>query len=204
LNLLAELTPEQLVSRSLSWTHPPQNWQPLPGGGMRVFVQPEVDYFRDPVGVHNKDDAPYLWRTVRGNFVAQAHLRPAFTTTWDAGALMARFDDAQWAKLCYESTDLGTHAAVSVVTRGTSDDANGANLDTPDVWLQIFRVGDIFGLHYALDGANWQMVRLFSLAGPAEMKIGLVAQCPVGPGTTVDFLSFSVEERTLQALRAGK
>ena len=90
MNLLAELTPQNLASRSLSWENPPQSWQPLPGGGMRVFVQPRVDYFQDPAGTHVKDDAPYLWQPVQGDFVAQAHLRPTFATTWDAGALMAR------------------------------------------------------------------------------------------------------------------
>ncbi len=203
MNLLAELNRESLAARSLSWDHPPLKWEPLPGGGMRVSVQPKVDYFQDPSGVHEKDDAPYLWCPTRGDFVAQAHVQPGFTTTWDAAALMARFDAQHWAKLCFESTDIGTTAAVSVVTNGKSDDANGADLAVPDLWLQIFRAGDVFGMHYALDGKNWRMVRLFKLAGPPEVKIGLVAQCPVGPGTTTDFLSFSVENRTIQKLRAG-
>lgn len=203
MNLLTDLTPEMLAARSLSWDHPPLKWEPLPGSGMRVFVQPKVDYFQDPAGVHNKDDAPYLWLTANGDFVAQAHLRPTFTTTWDAGALLARFDAQHWGKLCFESTDLGTTAAVSVVTNGKSDDANGADLTAPDLWLQVFRAGDVFGMHYALDGHSWRMVRLFRLEGPAAMKVGLVAQCPAGPGTTIDFLSFSVETRTLQKLRAG-
>ncbi len=202
-NLLSDLTPAALAARSLSWEHPPLGWEPLPGGGMRVTVQPRVDYFQDPAGIHQKDDAPFLWLPVSGDFVAQAHVRPAFTTTWDAAALMARFDAQHWAKLCYESTDLGTHAAVSVVTNGVSDDANGADLTAPDVWLQLYRAGDLFGLHYALDGKSWRMVRLFKLAGPPELRLGLVAQCPVGPGTTCDFLSFNVESRTIQKLRAG-
>jgi regulation of enolase protein 1 (concanavalin A-like superfamily) len=202
-NLLSDLNPEALKSRSLKWEHPPLGWETLPEGGIRVTVPPKVDYFQDPTGGHNKDDAPYLWLDVSGDFVAQAHVKPTFTTTWDAGALMARFDAQHWAKLCYESTDLGTLAAVSVVTNGKSDDANGANLTTDSLWLQIFRVGDVFGLHYALDGKNWQMVRIFRLAGPETIKVGLVAQCPVGPGTTIDFFSFSVENRTLQNPRAG-
>jgi uncharacterized protein len=198
MNWLSDIT-----QHALTWEPAPLKWEPLPGGGMRVFVQPAVDYFQDPSGVHQKDDAPYLWTAVTGDFVAQAHVRPGFTTTWDACALMARFDATHWAKLCFESTDIGTTAAVSVVTNGKSDDANGADLTTPDVWLQIFRAGDIFGLHYALDGKSWRMVRLFKLAGPPEMKIGLVAQCPAGPGTTHDFLSFTLEARTVQKLRAG-
>jgi regulation of enolase protein 1 (concanavalin A-like superfamily) len=138
-----------------------------------------------------------------GDFVAQAHVRPAFASTWDAGALMARHDDHHYAKLCFESTDLGTTAAVSVVTNGFSDDANGADLSVPSLWLQIFRAGDVFGMHYALDGKSWRMVRLFRLPVPPAIRIGLVAQCPSGPGATIDFLSFSVEPRTIQKLRAG-
>ena len=50
-------------------------------------------------------------------------------------------------------------------------------------------------MHYALDGSDWRMVRLFRLAVPQMVKVGLVAQCPSGPGTTIDFLSFTVEPR---------
>jgi hypothetical protein len=48
------------------------------------------------------------------------------------------------------------------------------------------------------------MVRLFRLAVPQTVKVGLVAQCPSGPGTTIDFLSFTVEPRTVTNLRAGR
>ena len=48
------------------------------------------------------------------------------------------------------------------------------------------------------------MVRLFRLEVSAAVKIGLVAQCPAGPGTTIDFLSFAVEPRTVKDMRAGK
>ena len=116
---------------------------------------------------------------------------------------MARQNAKHWAKLCYESTDLGTTAAVSVVTNDVSDDANGADLTTPDLWLQLYRAGDVFGLHYSLDGQRWRMVRLFKLSLPHSIQIGLVAQCPAGPGTAIDFLSLSIESRLIQNLRAG-
>lgn len=202
MNLLQNFTPDQ-YSGTLNWENTPPKWESLPGGGIRVTVPARVDYFQDPTGVLKKDDAPYLWLTATGDFVARAHVRPTFTTTWDAGALMVRADALHWAKLCYESTDLGTTAAVSVVTNDVSDDANGPNLSTPDLWLQMVRAGDVFGLHYSLDGTQWHMVRQFKLAMPSTIKVGLVAQCPAGPGTTIDFLSFSVESRTLKNLRSG-
>jgi len=203
MNLLESLTPESLSQSSLSWEHPPVKWEPLQGSGMRVYVPAQVDYFQDPAGKVTKDDAPYLWMSCSGDFVAQAHVRPAHTSTYDAAAIMARQDATHWGKLCFESTDFGTRAAVSVVTNGVSDDANGVDLTVADVWLQMARSGDVFGMHYSLDGINWRMVRLFRLPMAPSIRVGLVAQCPVGAGATVDFLSFSVENHALSNLRAG-
>jgi uncharacterized protein len=204
MNLLENFSRDKLVALSLNWEHAPQKWEALPESGLRIYVPGWLDYFQDPNGVHIKDDAPYLWMNVSGNFVAQVHLRqPPTTSMGDAGALMARLDAHHWGKLCYESTSFGTTAAVSVVTNGVSDDANGADLSLPEVWLQMCRAGDIFGLHYSLDGSSWRMVRLFKLPMLKTIKIGLVAQCPTGPSTTIDFLSFSVEPRTVKDLRAG-
>jgi regulation of enolase protein 1 (concanavalin A-like superfamily) len=187
----------------LSWTNAPARWDPLRGGGLRVFAPSQTDYFQNPDGQQASDSAPYLWLPVEGDFVARVHVQPAFGSTYDAGALMVRHDQRHWAKLCFESTDLGTHAVVSVVTDGLSDDANGADLDVAAAWLQIVRQGDLFGLHYALDGCNWRMVRYCALPLPSEVKVGLVAQSPVGPGTTVDFDRFTVQSRRVKDIRAG-
>ena len=116
---------------------------------------------------------------------------------------MARQDAAHWVKVCYERTDWGVMAAVSVVTNGASDDANGAEVTLPEVWLQVHRAEDVFGLHYSVDGRTWRMVRLLRMAMPPTIKVGMVAQCPGGPGVAIDFLSFSVEARKVNDLRAG-
>jgi regulation of enolase protein 1 (concanavalin A-like superfamily) len=203
MNLLENLTPGSLVASGLTWDHPPLRWEPLPGGGIRVTTPGVSDYFQDPTGVTRKDDAPFLWMSVRGDFVARTHVRPTFNSTYDSGVLMVRHDMLHWAKICFEKTDFGTTAAVSVVTNEVSDDANGVDLDVADAWLQMARVGDVFGLQYSLDGISWRMVRLFKLVVPATIKLGIVAQCPTGPGTTIDFLNFSVEKRTVHSVRAG-
>jgi regulation of enolase protein 1 (concanavalin A-like superfamily) len=173
-----------------------------------VHAPPRTDYFQNPNGEPGADSASLLWTTIEGDFVAQAHVRPTFASTYDAGALMVRHDETRWAKLCFEATDLGTHAAVSVVTDGLSDDANGADLEAEAIWLQVVRQGDLFGMHYALHAGPgrpvaWRMVRYFALPLPPQVKVGLVAQSPVGPGTTVDFYSFTIESRRVKDMRAG-
>jgi uncharacterized protein len=201
MNLLETITPQSLGA--FAWDHAPVSWQPLPGGGLRVVTQAQTDYFQDPQGAIINDAAPFLWLPVEGDFVAQAHVQPHHASTYDAGCLMVRHTATCWGKLCFEATDFGTKAAVSVVTNGISDDANGVNIEQPDLRLQIARAGKLFALHYALDGRSWKMVRYFSLPAPAAVRVGLVAQSPIGPGVTVDFLSFSLESRTLANIRAG-
>ncbi len=186
LNLIEKPTIESLSLAHLSFDHAPVKWESLAAGGGASA---------------GNDSAPYLWMPVSGDFVARAHVRPAFDTTYDAGAIMVRQDAGHWAKLCFESTDFGTKAAVSVVTRLTSDDANGVDLTVESLWLQVAR--HVFGMHYSLDGVSWRMVRLFNLKLSEKVRVGLVAQCPIGPGTSVDFLSFSVEPYALQDIRAG-
>ncbi len=210
MNLIEKPTVDSLKLANLSFDHAPAKWESLQdqqrglaGGGLRVYVPACVDYFQDPAGKIANDSAPYLWLPVSGDFVARAHVRPAFDTTYDAGAIMVRQDAGHWAKLCFESTDFGTKAAVSVVTRLTSDDANGVDLTVESLWLQVARLGDVFAMHYSLDGKSWRMVRLFNLKLSEKVRVGLVAQCPIGPGTSVDFLSFSVEPYALQDIRAG-
>lgn len=187
----------------LSWMREPARWEALPGGGLRIAAPARTDAFRNPNGEAPRLNVPFLSLEVEGDFVARARVRPTFASTYDAGALMVYADETHWAKICYESTDFGTHAAVSVVTNGLSDDANGVDLAVDEVWLQIVRVGDVFAMHYALDGRDWHMVRYFALPVPSRVKVGLVAQSPVGPGTTVDFGEFVIESRSVKNLRAG-
>ena len=192
----------------LTWTHAPARWGPLPGGGLRVHAGAKTDFFQNPNGAPGRDSAHLLWLPVEGDFVARTQVRPTFASTYDAGALMVRHDETHWAKICFEATDFGTHAAVSVVTNGVSDDANGADLEVESLWLQIVRQGSLFGMHYALDDKSgqrqtWRMVRYFALPLPPQVKVGLVTQSPVGPGTTIDFYNFIIESRRVENMRAG-
>lgn len=176
----------------------------LPEGGVRITAAPRCDYFCDPAGSHVMDSAPYFYQDVTGDFVARALVTHPFQTTWDAAALMVRQDAHHWAKLCFEATDFDTHAVVSVVTNGISDDANGVNYHWPRIWLQIVRKGAVFGMHYSTDGLQWNMVRYFTIDATETLQVGMVAQSPIGEGSEMDFLYFSIEKQSVENLRAGK
>jgi regulation of enolase protein 1 (concanavalin A-like superfamily) len=93
---------------------------------------------------------------------------------------------------------------VSVVTRGTSDDANGFVVAGGFAWLRISRVGSVFAFHASVDGTFWSFVRAFSLGGGgATARVGFEGQSPVGEGTVARFDDLRFSRRTLVDLRDG-
>ncbi|WFA86753.1 DUF1349 domain-containing protein [Paenibacillus amylolyticus] len=122
----------------------------------------------------------------------------------DLRTLMIMQDFQVWAKACFEKTDFDTHAVVSVVTNQTSDDANGSNIDSDTIWLQIARVGNSFAFHYSLDGLKYVMMRFFTLPVEETIKVGLEAQAPLGEGGPRTFQNFSLVNKTVKNIRFGE
>lgn len=176
-----------------------------------IYAPPKTDFFCGSgivatTGVlpENLLNAPFYYTEFCGDFVMRAKVSHEFKYTYDACTLMVMQSDAVWAKLCFEKTDFNTHAVVSVVTNGISDDANGCNIDADSVWLQIARSGNAFSFHYSLDGEKYDMVRFFALPVDQAIKIGLVAQSPTGNGGDRVYENFSIENLTVNNLREGK
>ncbi len=134
----------------------------------------------------------------------QAKVSHDFKDTYDSASLMVMVDLKNWAKACFEMTDFGTHAAVSVVTKqGESDDANGCNLDGNTAWLRVCRVDNTFSFHYSTDGEHFFMMRFFSLPAGKKVRAGLLAQAPVGNGGARIYEDLLIENRTVKNIRFG-
>ncbi|MEK5238943.1 DUF1349 domain-containing protein [Paenibacillus sp. FSL L8-0470] len=149
-------------------------------------------------------NAPFYYKEVTGDFVMRVQVSHDFKDTYDSATIMVMQDFQVWAKACFEKTDFDTHAVVSVVTNHTSDDANGCNINGNIVWLQVTRVDNAFSFHYSLDGIKFDMMRFFTLPVGQTLKVGLVAQAPVGQGGERIFHNFSLINRTVKNIRFGE
>ena len=177
-------------------------------GELAILAPARTDWFNSPVPVSGAvpdpvANAPFYYTEVSGDFVFRARVRPNHHYVYDACALMVIQDEYVWAKAAFEKSDFGTNAVVCVATNQISDDANGCNIERPEVWLQIVRVGDVFCVHYSLDGERFDMVRLFHLPGKESVKVGLEAQSPAGEGGLRFFRDVTLEKKTVKNLRAG-
>lgn len=181
------------------------------GNKLILTAPPKTDFFCGSISECDEGilpaamcNAPYYYTEVEGDFVLRVKVSHDFASVYDSCALLVMQDMTCWGKLCYELTDFGAHAIVSVVTKGDSDDANGVNLEGDTAWLQICRVGNNFGFHYSADGEHFYMTRYFTLPADPTVKVGLVAQSPQGEGGLRIFEDLTIEPRTVKNIRAGR
>jgi uncharacterized protein len=179
----------------------------LRDGALVLTARGGTDLFVDPAGIGNPPDAGRLVGVPRsGDFTMAAKVTAGLTTTFDAGVLLLHQADRRWAKLCLELSPQGRPMAVTVVTRGTSDDANAFEVGDDGVWLRVTRTGPAWAFHASADGTRWLLLRYFSLGGqePAEpVKVGFLAQSPAGAGCIVTLRHIAFRPGAPADLRDG-
>ena len=196
---------EQLESMPMPmrWLAPAAAWR-AKGSTLELTAYPRTDWFVDPSGARSPVlDGAALVGDVAGDFVLGARVGVRFASTFDAGVLMLHLSDTVWAKLCFELSPQREPMVVSVVTRGTSDDANGFVVAGDEVLLRVARMGHAFAFHASTDGREWRLVRHFTLGTDAKIAVGFEAQSPTGEGCEVRFEEIRFESRTLGDLRDG-
>lgn len=172
---------------------------------IEIVAPAASDFFIDPDTGKAKADAPFYYEKATGDFTVRAIVRPTFKKKYDAGGLFVYDSATKWIKLEFEMTDLGHPSVVAVVTSATSDDANGERLDdVEEIRLQVARRGDLWALHYSLDGKKWKMVRYFRLKMKTSVRVGLEAQSPVGRGCAVGFRGYTLLAGAPVDMRKGR
>jgi uncharacterized protein len=170
--------------------------------GIVMAAPARTDWFIDPIGGNATRTAPALVSAPPdGDFTLRARVHVETRERFDAGVLLVHGDTYNWAKLCLERSPDGELMVVSVVTRETSDDCNGEVVGET-VWLRVARLDHAFAFHWSMDGRRWRFVRLFPLPLP-RLRIGFMAQSPVGDGCSATFDRIALTDRRLGDLRDG-
>ena len=181
------------------------------GDRWEIYAPKESDFFcnggavgEEGVTPESLSNAPFYYTEITGDFVMRVKASLEFKDIYDSSSIMVMQDQTHWAKACFEQTDFGPRAVVSVVTKGDSDDANGCNIETDSVWLQVCRVGQSFAFHYSTDGEHFYMMRFFNLPADETIKAGLLAQAPTGGGGIRIYENLTFEKKTVKNIRVGK
>ena len=196
-NMAADASPR------LEWINEPPEWRLDEQGRLHVTPAAETDFFR-PIDRPAHDSAGLLCAPVTGDFTARSLAHATLVGFGDAAALTLRVSPEQWAKICIERSPVGEVSVVSVVTDPWSDDANGELLAAPLAHLRLTRHGDLFGMHYSLDGQCWRFVRAFGMSAPAEVLVGVHAQAPFVGGCRARFDHLEIDPQAVADFRSGE
>ena len=175
-------------------------------GALILSAAAGTDMFVDPAGAPVVPDAGrFVGLPPAGDFTLAAQVRVEFGSTYDAGVLLLHARERHWAKLCFEYSPQLRPTAVTVVTRGVSDDCNSFEVDSDTLWLRITRSGAAWAFHASTDGSWWRLLRYFALGGDAAelVRVGFLAQSPAGQGCTATFDHVSFRAGAPQDLRDG-
>jgi uncharacterized protein len=182
MNLFEGCTRKKLAN-GLSWLNEPPTWNFDATGKLTIVPEAVSDFFR-PYQDKPNDNSCLLYKEVTGDFTLVTRTKAHLVGFGDAAAMTVRASPTVWAKLCLERSPIGDISLVSVVTREWSDDSNGEVLAKPECYLRLSRKGNVFGMHYSLEGKRWRIVRCFP---PAAVKIGVHAQAPFVGGCKAGF-----------------
>jgi regulation of enolase protein 1 (concanavalin A-like superfamily) len=189
---------------ALHWVNEPPVWS-VEDDGLQVTAPARTDLFTDASSGVRDSSAPRLLADVShlDHYRLSARVEVDFASTYDAGVLALWATPERFAKFCFEYSPQGQPMAVSVVTRGVSDDANGFPVDGRSLWMRIAKTGPTYAFHASTDGTTWQFVRHFELAGDPQAQVGFLAQSPTGEGCPVRFSDIRFDEVALTDLRDG-
>ncbi|MCP4138279.1 MAG: DUF1349 domain-containing protein [bacterium] len=169
-----------------------------------ITAIPETDFFIDTSSNYFACNAPFYFDPIDYDFMIRVKIEPEFKSTYDAGAILIFDDEKNWIKAAFELTDLEYTSVVTVVTKESSDDCNGEQINEKAVWLRILRKNKYWSIHYSIDGETWKMVRYFELNLNKEIRVGVVSQSPMGSGCTTEFTNFQITKNNCTDMRTGE
>ena len=176
-------------------------------GKVAFHVGEKKDYFSDPNNQLSNNTAPILLAKVDNTkpFTLVSKVTPTFTEKglYNAGVLYIYVHDNFYQKYCFEQDERGNHRLVTVRTIGTSDDNNHDAIQSPFTYMKISSDTRTVASYYSVDKKTWHMVRLYKNNYPAEIWMGISAQCPVDKGSVSYFEELSLEQSSVRDFRMG-
>lgn len=165
-------------TQTMKWYNEPSKWSGHPAQKLTFTVDPHTDYWQVTHYGFKRDNGPYYYQEIAGNFEASVKITGSYSELFHQAGLMIRIDEKNWIKTGIEYVD-GVQNVSAVVTRDVSDWSVVPRQNSPEsVWLKLLRKGDYVEIRYSFDNKKYEMLRLAYFPPDVKVQIGVVAAAP--------------------------
>jgi uncharacterized protein len=179
---------------TMNWYNEPKQWQHQ-NGKLTITADPDTDFWRVTRHDFIKDDAPFYYQDVTGDFTASVKVTGDYAALYDQAGLMLRESASVWLKCGIEFLD-GVQQASAVITRDFSDWSIVPLPDNPPaIWIRIERTSTAVEVSFSRDGQSYHLIRQGYLSAAPTLQIGMMCAAPKGSGFDVTFEDFTVTEK---------
>jgi len=176
--------------KTMQWYNEPKDYI-VEDNKITIQVPGKTDYWRVTLHDFIKDDAPFYYQTVNGDFEATVKIIGEYHTLYDQAGLMVRHDEKVWMKCGIEYYKSKQHAS-TVITRDFSDWSILPLHNPVEVWFRCKRTGACIETYYSTDGVNFLQIRQGYLSEAKDLQVGVMCAAPQGDGFQVVLEDFEV------------
>lgn len=183
------------------WKNPLQFWTARAskvkeeGTMITMKVPQKTDFWRKTRYAFIKDNGPYYWHKVKGDFEVIVKISGGFSHMYDKAGIMIRADAENWITTGMECfNDQMNHA--TCVTLDYSDWSLAPlpkDSEKEGVWFCLKKIGNAYESFYSTEGKTWCLTRQGLFHSKEDMQVGICAACPMGEEFKVSFDFFRVK-----------
>lgn len=175
------------------WLNEPAHWSHS-DHQIVMTTAPKTDFWRKTHYGFIRDNGHFYYQTVTGDFIAEVKLTGQYQALYDQAGLMVRQNETIWLKCGIEFVDEIQYVS-AVVTRDVSDWSVVPLAQPPtSLWLRLHRRAETIEVQYALNGKDYQMLRLAYLTTVKTLQVGVMAASPQGDGCAITFEMFNISQ----------
>jgi len=196
------------------WTNPLTGWlnktkARVLGSCIAMVIPDRSECWRLTRGTRIRDDAPFHWMKVSGDFELICKISGRMEKEGDKAGLVIRVDEENWVFSGMEFSGDRMNST-TCVTLGSTDRSIcplPENAERAGIWFCIKRIGESFECFYSYDVRKWVQTRQGLLSDTPNVYVGISGASPRGYGFKAYFEFFKYrkfDNIPLMAVGTGK
>jgi len=168
-------------------------------GNVQMNIPSKTDLWRRDGHGYVKENAPYYFRKVKGDFQVSVKVSGNFLNLFDQAGILIRQNRETYMKCGVEifkkNRQLLCHASTTVTKKFSDWSTVPLNGDKNNsYWFVVRRIGNCVEAYSSIDGVKYNQIRLALLFDKEKLSVGMYGASPQGSGLKVNFEHFNIQQ----------